>query len=117
MDIFKENIDISGNGNVVQIGNENINLSTNKSIVIGHVTYHGDSAEVIRHIVKEVIDEGRVSFKPIFLLYWLIIDTVLGGLITCYIALSGNLLAFVRSICCFCKTSIFRLDLILSASQ
>ena len=92
LDILKENIDLSGNGNVVKIGNENINISTNKYIVIGHVTYHGNSAEVIRRMVEKVIDEGKVSFKPIFLSYWLTIDTVLGGLITCYIAFENTYL-------------------------
>ena len=92
LDIFKENIDISGDGNVVQIGNDNININTNKSIVIGHVTYRGESAKLIKRIVEEVINEGKVSFKPIFLFYWLTIDTVLAGLITCYIAFENTYL-------------------------
>ncbi|MDE5069528.1 MAG: hypothetical protein O4752_10410, partial [Trichodesmium sp. St4_bin8_1] len=61
-------------------------------IVIGHVTYRGESAKLIKRIVEEVINESKVSFKPIFLFYWLTIDTVLGGILTLYIAFENTYL-------------------------
>ena len=52
-------INISGNNNLLKIGNTNISINEGRDIHIGDCIYQGESANNIRNIVEQVVKENN----------------------------------------------------------
>lgn len=54
---LRESVIISGDGNTVQVGNGNISIAQGRDIHIGDRVYQGASAEEIKKVLREIVNE------------------------------------------------------------